>query len=169
MSPRFTAWFTGIAAFGLMLFALVAWLGGSPPIPAARAQVPVVQMYPGVNNATGAGVTEYAPAVRPQANASAGASLVLKASPGTFFYGQAANTTATAGFCLLIDATSAPNSGASVTPLAFAALPASGTCVLGSGVPMSFLTGIVFLVSSNSSPFTFTSGTITAGIYGLAQ
>lgn len=106
--------------------------------------------------------------ITPTASGSAGASLVLKASAGNFYSGSAVNTTATAGFCLIVNATSAPTTGSVVTPLMFAVLPANGSCSLGvdSGIPSVFSTGITFLVSSNASPFTFTSGTITAAISG---
>jgi hypothetical protein len=106
--------------------------------------------------------------ITPVASGSAGASLVLKASAGNFYSGSAVNTTATAGFCLIVNSTSAPTTGSAVTPLMFAVLPANGSCSLGmdSGIPSVFSTGITFLVSSNASPFTFTSGTITAAISG---
>jgi hypothetical protein len=109
--------------------------------------------------------------ITPVASGSAGASLVLKAGAGNFYSGSAVNTTATAGFCLVVNATSAPSTGAAVTPLLFAVLPANGSCSLGvdSGIPSVFSTGITFLVSSNASPFTFTSGTITAAISGKVQ
>lgn len=110
-------------------------------------------------------------AITPIASASAVASLVLKATAGNFYSGSAANVSGTAGFCLLINATAAPTTGSAVTPLIFAALPANGTCSISTlgGPPAVFSTGIVFLVSSNASPYTFTSGTITAGISGMVM
>ncbi len=109
--------------------------------------------------------------ITPVASSSAGSSLVLKASAGNFYSGSAVNATSTAGFCLIINATSAPTTGSAVAPLAFAVLPASGQCSIGNdaGIPSVFSTGITFLVSSNASPFTFTSGAITAAISGKVK
>lgn len=109
--------------------------------------------------------------ITPVAATSAVASLVLKATPGNFYSASAANVTATAGFCLVINAVSAPTTGSSVTPIFFATIPANGTCSISTlgGPPAVFSAGIVFLVSSNASPFTFTSGAITAAISGMVQ
>lgn len=110
-------------------------------------------------------------AITPVASGAAAASLVLKASAGNLYSASAVNATATAGFCLVVNLTAAPGSGSAVTPLAFAVLPASGQCSINyaPGPPAAFSTGITFLVSSNASPYTFTSGVITAGMSGLAQ
>lgn len=110
--------------------------------------------------------------ITPIASGAAAASLVLKATPGNFYGAAAVNTTGTAGYCLIINATAAPGSGSAVTPLLFAALPASGTCSItppGGIIPAVFSTGIVFLVSSNASPYIFTSGVITAALTGMIQ
>lgn len=111
-------------------------------------------------------------AITPTPSGSAVASLVLKASAGNFYSASAVNVSGTSGFCLVINATAAPGSGSAVTPVFFAPLPANGFCsIVGDdgNVPSAFGTGITFLVSSNASPYTFTSGTITAAISGRAQ
>jgi len=124
----------------------------------------ILGISPAPTAAAGAGIV-------PVASASAEASHVLKSSAGNFYSGSAFNATTTAGICMLINATAAPTTGSSVTPLAWSYLPASGQCSISTlgGPPAYFSTGIVFLVSSNASPFTFTSGTITAAISGMVQ
>ena len=55
--------------------------------------------------------------------------------------------------------------------LGFQLLPASGYCDWHANMqpPITASTGAVLLVSSGATPFTYTTGTITASIYGLAQ
>ena len=109
--------------------------------------------------------------ITPVVSSAAEASHVLKASAGQLYSAYAVNTTATVGYCLIINATSAPTTGSAVTPLDFAVLPANGQCSFNyrPGPTVTYGTGITFLVSSNSSPFTFTSGVITAAIHGDVQ
>ena len=104
-------------------------------------------------------------------------SLVLKASPtsstGGVKYFHAENGTATSGYCILYNSTTAPSTGA-LTPgsvLAFQLLPASGYCDWGARdvPPIAASTGAVVLLSSAATPFSYTTGTITGSIYGLAQ
>jgi hypothetical protein len=109
-------------------------------------------------------------AITPVQTSTAAASLVLKASAGSLFSVNATNQTTTAGFLAIINATTAPTSGSTITPLACAALPASGSAAINFGqVPEAYSTGIVALLSSAATCFTFTSGTITGFIMGLKQ
>jgi hypothetical protein len=109
-------------------------------------------------------------AITPVQTSTAAATLVLKASAGSLFSVNATNQTTTAGFLQIINATTAPTSGSTITPLACAALPASGSAAINFGqVPEAYSTGIVALLSSAATCFTFTSGTITGFIMGLKQ
>lgn len=103
-------------------------------------------------------------------------SLVLKSSAttasGGVQYFHAENATATGGYCILYNGTAAPSTGAltAANVLAFQILPASGYCDwAAANVPIAASTGAVVLVSSAATPFTYTTGTVTASIYGLAQ
>lgn len=109
-------------------------------------------------------------AITPVVSASAEATHVLKASPGSLYSVTATNQTATAGFLMVLNATSAPADGA-VTPLACVQLPASGTATIGYGIgpAEAYSTGIVAVVSSGANCFTKTTGTITAFFNGAVQ
>lgn len=103
-------------------------------------------------------------------------SLVLNASPtiasGGVKYFHAENATATTGYCILYNATAAPGTGAltAANVLAFQLLPASGYCDwMATNAPIAASAGAVVLISSAATPFTYTTGVITAAIYGLAQ
>lgn len=116
-------------------------------------------------------------AVAPVVSASgAVTSLVLKASATTatggvkYFHGE--NATAAGGYCILYNGTAAPGTGAltAANVLAFQLLPASGFCDWSAtSIPIAASTGAVVLISSAATPFTYTTGVITASIYGLAQ
>lgn len=102
--------------------------------------------------------------------------LTIKASPtiatGGVKYFHAENATATTGYCILYNATAAPGTGALTAGLvlAFQLLPASGYCDwTASNAPIVASAGAVVLISSATTPFTYTTGVITAAIYGLAQ
>jgi hypothetical protein len=117
--------------------------------------------------------TPAAPVVSASASVT---SLVLKASAtsatGGVKYFHAENATTTGGYCILYNATSAPGAGAltAASVLAFQLLPAAGFCDwTATNIPIAASTGVVVLVSSAATPFTYTTGTITAAIYGLAQ
>jgi hypothetical protein len=103
-------------------------------------------------------------------------SLVLDASPttatGGVQYFHAENTTATGGYCILYNGTTAPGTGAltAANVLAFQLLPASGYCDwTATNAPIAASAGAVVLISSAATPFTYTTGVITASVYGLAQ
>lgn len=177
-------WFFCADASAQSTSALVVTACGTPPQTYTAGQfAPVTMDTTGhlCGNTGGGSSTPTSVIIDPTSAASAGitptpsgsavASLALKASPGNFYSATAVNVTATAGFCLIINAVSAPTTGSAVTPLEFAVLPASGQCSIGTdaGIPSVFSTGITFLVSSNASPYIFTSGTITAAIWGKVQ
>jgi len=126
----------------------------------------------------GASVTITPQPATPAVGASASiTSLVLKASAtsstGGVQYFHAENDTATSGYCILYNGTAAPSTGAltAANVLAFQLLPASGWCDWHAGAqpPITASAGAVVLLSSASSPYTYTTGTITGSIYGLAQ
>jgi len=120
-----------------------------------------------------AGATPATPTV---STTGAVTSLVLKASPtsspGGVSYFHAENATTTNGYCILYNGTTAPSTGAltAANVLAFQLLPASGWCdVDRSALPIAASTGAVVLLSSATTPFTYTTGVITGSIYGVAQ
>ena len=92
---------------------------------------------------------------------------VLKASAGNLYSVYATNLTSTAGFLLVLNSTTSPADGA-VTPLACVPLPASSYAQIdySPGPPQVFSTGITAVVSSATTCFTKTTGTITAFING---
>lgn len=95
--------------------------------------------------------------------------VVIKASAGNLYSVFAANHTATAGFLVIVDATSAPVDGA-ITPLECAAIPANGnaTITYQGGPPARFATGITAVLTSAANCFTKTTGVITGFIRGSA-
>lgn len=103
---------------------------------------------------------------------AAEASHVIKAAPGNLYSAYATNITSTAGFLVIVNATAAPGTGAltGATVLDCVALPASGSASINyaPNPPKVYSIGIVALVTSASTCFTFTSGTITAFISGSA-
>lgn len=108
--------------------------------------------------------------VRPTVTTSAVASLVLKAAAGNVYSVYATNLTTTAGFLILLNATSDPTSG-SVMPLACVPLPASGAASINY-IPSpagQYTIGITAVLTSASTCFTITEGTITGFIAGTIQ
>lgn len=129
-----------------------------------------------VAGGTGSAVTITPQPGTPTVGASSSiTSLVLKASAtsstGGVQYFHAENATTTGGYCVLYNGAAAPGTGAltAANVLAFQLLPASGYCDLRSNPPIAASTGAVVLLTSASTPYTYTTGTITGGIYGLAQ
>lgn len=110
--------------------------------------------------ASGAGIT-------PVVSASAEATHVLKASGGNLYSVYATNLTATAGFLLILNSTSAPGDGA-VTPLECVPLPGNGSASINysGGPPAVFSTGITAVITSAATCFTKTTGVITGFIKG---
>ncbi len=105
------------------------------------------------------------------AAAALGTSQVLKASAGTLFsYNCTGITGGSAGYCIAVNATSAPSTGAvSSIDWCYFAAGAAGCALahLPSGVTYS--TGITILISSASTPYTYTTGTLTGAISGDIQ
>lgn len=71
-----------------------------------------------------------------------------------------------AGYCATIDATAAPSAGA-ITPLDFCYFDTTAKgCSLGRqpGPPRYYTHGVVVLITSASSPYTYTTGTATGAM-----
>lgn len=99
------------------------------------------------------------------------ATLVVKASAGNLYSVNAtAITGGLAGYLVLVNLTAAPSTGA-ITPIDFCyfAANSAGGCSLAHGtLPINFGTGIVALVTTAASPYTYTAGA-TAAISGDYQ
>jgi len=100
---------------------------------------------------------------------SLGTSLVAKASAGTLFgFYCGAITGGAAGYCIAYNGTAAPSTGAltgaNVLDACYFDTTARG-CSL-SRIPMgvAYSTGVVIILSSAATPFTYTTGTDTAFI-----
>lgn len=105
--------------------------------------------------------------ITPVVSSSAENNHVLKASAGNLYSAYATNLTSTAGFLVILNATSSPADGA-ITPLACVPLPASGVASISNkpGPAQVYSTGITAVVTSASTCFTKTTGVITAFISG---
>ncbi len=103
-------------------------------------------------------------------SASAENNHVLKAAPGNLYGIYATNLTTTAGFLVLLNSPTSPGDGA-ITPLECVPLPASGNASISydPGPPAIFSTGITAVVTSATTCFTKTTGTITAYLKGSVQ
>lgn len=130
-----------------------------------------------INTTLGSGVSvTFAPSssaaigITPTVSGSAGSGLVLKATPGNVYAAYATNHTSTSGYLVLLNATSVPGDGA-ITPLACAALSSNGSASINyaPGPPGVYSVGIVAVVTSASTCFTKTTGTITAFIGGSVK
>lgn len=99
------------------------------------------------------------------ANAS-GSSLVCSAHNLYGFYcGGIAGSAA--GYCVAIDATSVPSNGASITAIDFCYFDTTPKgCSLGRqpGPPRYYTNGVILLITSATTPFTYTTGTDTGGL-----
>lgn len=106
----------------------------------------------------------------PIVSAAAENNHVLKASAGTLFTVCAVNITTTPGYLIVLNSTTSPGDGA-VTPLDVAPLPGSGSgCItLDPLQGHTYSTGITAVVTSAATPFTKTTGVITAFISGGVQ
>lgn len=104
-------------------------------------------------------------------SAAAEATHILKASPGNLYSVYVTNSSATAGFLMIFNATTAPADGA-VTPLD--CIPVAGTSTSGlnwaPGPPKIYSVGIVAVISSGANCFTkTTSGGVTGFFNGAAS
>lgn len=98
-------------------------------------------------------------------------SLVLKTAAGDLYSVYASNVqTSTAGYLQIFNATSAPSDGV-VTPLDCAPIPAGGSVSIdyNPGPPAVYSTGIVAVLSSATSCFVKTTGTLLGFIKGAVQ
>lgn len=129
-------------------------------VPSATAQFPTY-IVPSSNSTVG---------ITPVVSGSAEASHVLKAGAGNAYSIYATNLTATAGFLVVLNSTSAPGDGA-ITPIACAPLSPNGVASINyaPGPPGVFSTGITAVITSAASCFTKTTGVITAFISGSVQ
>lgn len=96
--------------------------------------------------------------------------LVIKAAPGNLYSVYATNSSATGGFLLVFNATSAPSDG-TVSPID--CVPIAGTSTSGinyaPGPPKVFTIGIVAVLSTGATCFTkTTSGGVTGFISASA-
>ncbi len=111
--------------------------------------------------------------VTPATTAASTNSIVAKSAPGTRLSAYATNATATAGFLIGYNAVSVPADGALTGSLVLdcVPLPASGMAQISNlpGPGVNFSAGVVYFLSSASSCFTKTTGTITGFISVLAQ
>jgi kynureninase len=105
--------------------------------------------------------------ITPIVSASAEATHVLSAGPVNLYSAYFTNTTATAGFFMLLDATTVPGDGA-VTPKACAAFAANSSVSISTapGPMMQFNNGLVAVASSAATCFTKTTGTVSGFISG---
>jgi len=149
------------------LLAVAAVLAALLPY-AAAAQTPVVAEYPSLVSPT-SGAPSYAQTVAPIASGAPVAAIVLKAAPAAVYSVTASNVTAS-GFLVLVNSATTPGGGASITPLACAAVAAGGTVTISyaPGPPAAFNIGVVAgLTTSASGCYTFT--TTTGFISGMVQ
>lgn len=111
-----------------------------------------------------------APGITSIVSAIAEATHVLKASPGNLYSVYATNLTATAGFLVVTNTTSAPVDGA-IAPLDWCILPANGSCSVsyGPGPPDTYGVGITATLTSAVTPLTKTTGVITGVIHAQVQ
>ena len=98
-------------------------------------------------------------------------SLVAKASQGALVaYNCTAISGAAAGYCIVVNAAAAPSTGALTGVLDFCYM-ASGApgCSIIRPAPIAASTGIVVLISSAATPYTYTTGTLTGAIWADYQ
>lgn len=118
------------------------------------------------STAVGSKVTATQGTVSHASVTSLGTSLVVKASAGTLSgFNCTAITGGAAGYCVAYNATAAPGTGALTGSLVldscFFDTTARG-CSLARLSPVAYSAGIVILVTSAVTPFTYTTGTDTA-------
>lgn len=102
-------------------------------------------------------------------------SLIIKATPGNLYSIYATNLTSTAGFLILVNSATVPSTGALTASTVLDCIPLQSADVssinYAPSPPAYYSTGIVALVSSSSGTgacTTYTTGTITAYIHGVA-
>lgn len=124
----------------------------------------------GTSNPLPVTVTTTAAGITPVVSASLEASHVLKATSGNLYSVYVSNLTGgSSGFLEVFNATSAPTDGA-VTPIDCAPF-VSGVAQIYNGnmPPSAYSTGIVAVISSSTTCFTKTTGTLTGFINGKVK
>lgn len=100
------------------------------------------------------------------------ASHIIKTGAGNVYSAYVTNAGATAGHVIVVDSATVPGTGALTgsTVLDCVTLPASGSVSLNYGPfpPEPYSNGITIVLSSDTSCFIFTNGTITGYIHGSA-
>lgn len=94
-------------------------------------------------------------------------SLVAKAGPGSLAgFNCTSVTGGAAGFCVAVNLTAAPSPSASITPLDFCYFDTTARGCSLSRIPnvVNYGTGLVILMTSAASPYTYTTGTDTGAI-----
>lgn len=134
----------------------------------STGQAAIAQTTPGATNGVAiAPNTAAALAIVPVVSASGENNHVLKASAGNLYSVYATNLTATAGFLVVLNATTSPADGA-ITPLACVPLAANGVASINfnPGPVSRYGTGITAVLTSANTCFTKTTGVITGFISG---
>lgn len=130
-------------------------------------RVGIDQTTPGTTNAVTK--TPMTPAVADAATSK----VVLASATATvgLVWAHAENYSATNGFLVVYNATSAPSTGALTASLILACmrLPGSGYADIQRNPGLSASVGVVLLVTSASTCATYTTGTITANLTGAAS
>lgn len=140
------------------------------PLPSTAT---ISQTSPGVSNGVSIDPTSATTAGVTPGSALGATSLVVKATPGNLWSGYAINRTATAGFLVVYNAVAAPAPGALTAGLVLGCvpLPANGAGSINNkpGPQQIYSVGITLLATSASNCGTYTTGTITADIFGDAS
>lgn len=136
---------------------------GVVTIQGIAGMTPLQVTSPGPSSSSSLGIT-------PVVSAGNESGHILKNSPGNVYSVYATNSTATQGFLVLLNAIAVPADGV-MAPLACVPLAPNGVASLNyaPGPPGVFSTGIVAVVTSATSCFTKTTGTLTAYISGSVQ
>lgn len=97
--------------------------------------------------------------------------LIAKAAPGVLYNVYATSTSTPQGLLVVLNQTTVPANGAAIVPKDCVPLPSSGNASINyPGPPENFATGIVALISANTSCFTLTlSSTLTGFIHAGVQ
>lgn len=159
---------------------VVSGCGTPPQTYVAGQQVPVTVDTNGNLCFNGSGGGASSATITPSAASSAalsaasstslGTSLVVKASAGNLYGAYATAITGTgAGYLIAYNGTTAPSTGAltgaNVLDSCYFSGPA-GCSLNYIPTPVNYSTGIVLLISSASTPFTYTTGVLTGYLHG---
>lgn len=139
----------------------------TPPIAFTLNTTPTVANGNGIVNTPS---SETVAALSATSTTALGTSQVIKASAGNFYGGYCgAITGGAAGYCIVYNGTAAPSTGAltGANVLDFCYFNGTpGGCSINRVIPRNYSSGIVMLISSAVTPYTYTTGTDTGGIVG---